>query len=511
MQYVSLIYLFAFLPAVIILYAVLPQKHRWKLLLLASYGFFISLSKYLIAYLLGVTLTTWFFGKKIEDCKQALDKKRQKRYVTIGVLIPLLILAVLKYIPVMVESLNRGLISSGANSTIPVLHLLVPIGVSFYSLEAVSYLADVYFNKITADRNLGRFSLWLAFFPTVMEGPICRYSETASDLYEGKKITYHNLTFGAQLILWGVFKKIVVADRLNPAVKYMFNNHTEYGGWMTLLAAVMYTVQLYADFSGCIDVTIGAAQIFGVKLPENFRQPFFASGPSDFWHRWHITLGTFFKDYIFYPLSMTKAVKKIGGKARKKFGRHTGPIIQMLLPLAFVWLANGVWHGAGLQYLFYGAYYFVLIVLERFIERPLHKHAAFLYKPEHTALRKTVQGIKMFFIIIVGEMFFRANSLSAGFQMFASFFSPTKGSLISFAVTHSTGMLFKEYLIAAFGFLVMIIVDVLHEKGISLREQAVKMPLPARWIAYYAVIVFVVIFGAYGPGYRAVDAMYAGF
>ena len=256
-------------------------------------------------------------------------------------------------------------------------------------MQAVSYIVDVYKKKTPADRNLWRLALYMAFFPSIMEGPICRYSETAEALYAGERLTYHNITFGSQRIVWGLFKKVVLADRLSPLVELVFSKYTQYGGITVLLGAICYTLQLYADFSGCIDMTIGTAEMFGVRLPENFRQPFFSRTASEFWRRWHITLGAWFKDYIFYPLSLTKWIKSMGKKARLKFGRHVGPVIQTIVPLLAVWLSNGIWHGTGWNYIFFGLYYFVLILTGNLLEPLIGKSTDLLHGPpgDRRALR----------------------------------------------------------------------------------------------------------------------------
>lgn len=175
--------------------------------------------------------------------------------------------------------------------------MLIPIGISFYTLQGLSYIFDVYKGKIDADTNLGRLALFMSFFPCIMEGPICRYNDTAIKLYDGEDLTYKNLAFGAQRILWGLFKKMIIADRLNPFIEKIFCEYNSLDGGVILLGAIFYTIQLYADFSGTIDVVIGSGELFGISLPENFRQPFFSKNISDFWTRWHITLGTWFRDY----------------------------------------------------------------------------------------------------------------------------------------------------------------------------------------------------------------------
>ena len=215
--------------------------------------------------------------------KAGADRKTEKRANTrrrrailwLGILSQGGVLFFLKFYDCVASHLNLWT----ASEVLPVKNLILPLGISFYTLEAISYLVDVYYRKIEAERNIGRMALFLSFFPIIMEGPICRYGELARPLWEGKQLTYRNLTFGAQRLLWGLFKKWIIADRLSPLVSTLFNHPDGYQGGVMALAGILYTLQLYADFSGCIDMTIGTGEMFGLTLPENFRQPFFRKEP----------------------------------------------------------------------------------------------------------------------------------------------------------------------------------------------------------------------------------------
>ena len=201
-----------------------------------------------------------------------------------------------------------------------------------------------------------------------MEGPITKYSDTANSLYEGNKVTYNSFCFGYQRVLYGYLKKIVISDRLNILVQTIFNGYTSYSGTAIFLGAVAYTIMLYMEFSGTMDVVIGIGEMFGVKITENFRQPFFSKNISEFWMRWHISLGTWFKDYIFYPVSLSKPMKKLTLKARKVLGNHGGALISGAVALFCVWFLNGLWHGAGWPFLLFGMYHFLLIVIGNIFE-----------------------------------------------------------------------------------------------------------------------------------------------
>ena len=241
--------------------------------------------------------------------------------------------------------------------TLRIPYFLLPIGISFYTMQAASYLFDVYRQKIPADRNLFRLALYLSFFPLLMEGPICRYEQTAQQLWEAPALRYQ-APAGLQRTELRFNQKILVADRLNLLIKTVFDHYEDYDGLVIAVAAVCYTIQLYMDFSGTMDLAVGAGRIFGFQIPENFQRPFFSRSIPEFWQRWHISLGTWFKDYIFYPLSMSKPLKKLTTKARKRLGSHYGPLVAGSIALFCVWLCNGLWHGAAWNYIFFGLYHF---------------------------------------------------------------------------------------------------------------------------------------------------------
>ena len=527
MSYVSLLYLLLFLPTVLLIYKLLPQRHRWKILLIASYVFFYSISKNLLVFIILSTASIHYIGIWLSSCKteyklnqkntedkavlKAAYMKKRRRILWLGIAFNIGILLFLKYFNFFGSNVNALLSLVSSPVLIPALKLAVPIGISFYTLQAVSYIVDVYYGKIEADDNLGRLALYLSFFPAIMEGPISRYSQIAHDLYAGHDLKYKNVTFGLQRFAWGLFKKLVIADRLNPLVKTVFEHHDEYGGIIIILGAILYTFQLYADFSGCIDMTIGTGEMFGVSIPENFRQPFFAKTASEFWHRWHITLGTWFKDYIFYPLSLTKGVKKLGKTLRNKCGKHLGQVIQSSIPLFAVWFCNGLWHGTGWNYLFFGFYYFVLIIMGNLFEPYIQKTADRLHINREGHGYRAFQTVKMLAIIFTGELFFRADGLGTGISMFTSIFTKFDLSVLMNGSILKLGLSGRELIVAVIGLIVVLIVGIIHEKGISIREKVAAMPIYLRWSFYYAAILTIIIFGAYGNGYSPADMLYANF
>ena len=416
------------------------------------------------------------------------------------------ILLVLKYSGFFVQNVNTVF---GLRLSVPA--FVMPIGISFYTLQAVSYLFDVYQGTVKADRNLMRVALFLSFFPQIVEGPICRYGQTADQLWNAGQIRYDNLTLGLQRILFGLMKKLVVADRLNTFVEGVFDKYWEFQGGVIAIAAVCYTIQLYMDFSGSMDAVTGTAQIFGITMPENFKRPFFSRTISEFWTRWHITLGTWFKDYIFYPVSMSKPMKKLTGAARKKLGNHFGPLAAGGIALFCVWFCNGVWHGAAWSFIFFGMYHFVLILGGSLIAPAVKKVNEKLHLSPESRFYCLFQVLRTCVLVVIGELFFRANGLRAGMYMFGRMVTDFRFSSLNAALLKKLSIDGADFLIVGVTVLIVFVVSLLNEKGICVRESLQKKPTPVRWAVLYALILYIIIFGAYGVGYVPVDPMYANF
>ena len=515
MSYHLLAYFAIFLPVVILIYQITPQKFRWMILLAADYVFFWMISGKLILYLLFATIMTHYIGLWLETAAQAGGSakqvtKRKRKVLAFGILVNLTILIILKYFNFFGENLSAlsNMLSLGWEYK--KIDFMVPIGISYYTLQTISYMTDVYRGTIPAEKNIVKIALYLSFFPQIMEGPISRFSETAEALWSGKRIEFENIKFGYQRIVYGLLKKIVIADRVAPVVIKVFKHYDTYDGSIVLFGAVCFTIQLYMEFSGCMDIIMGSGQIFGVTLPENFRQPFFAKDASDFWHRWHITLGTWFKDYIFYPVSLAKPVKNFAKKVKNRFGRGVSKFVAPFAALFCVWSCNGLWHGPHWTYIFYGMYYFVLIFLENILEEPVTKLTAKLKINREGKGYRIFRLIKLLVIVNLGEMFFRAETVGTGFAMLGRI-------LTNFHITelgdhiYSLGMDRYDAAVALIGILIVLVVDILHEKNIQIRKAISGWALPARWVFWYAAIFIVIIFGAYGAGYTVVDMIYAGY
>ena len=500
-MYSAPMYFAVFLPVVILLYQICPQKLRKFVLLFANYTFFFIWSKFFLIYQVITMFITYLSAKVIDH---TTNKKIKKISLIITILINLGVLVVLKY----TNFFGENIFAIFHQPFTPV-RLIAPIGISYYTLQMVSYLMDISSGKIHADHSIVDFAVYASFFPTLIQGPITRFNEIKDSILACNPITYQNLKFGSQRILFGLMKKMIIADRLDPAVSKIFTSYTQ-DGLFSLIGAVLCTIQLYMDFSGIVDICLGSAEIFGIKLPENFRQPFFAENASDFWRRWHITLGTFLRDYVFYPISLAKPTRRLSKFFTRHFGKAAGKFIGPLIALFAVWFLNGLWHGPYWTYIFYGLYYFCFMVLEILLKKPVDD---FLKKHQidnnHTGLR-IFRFVKLLIIVIIGELFFRAKTLAVGWTMFSSIF--TNFHLSTFKDTLPFLRLdMIDWTIVIVGVVIISLVDFYKEFNGSIRNAIEQKPTWIRWSIIYTCIFALLIFGAYGPGYDIVAMIYAEF
>lgn len=528
-SYFAVIFLVAFLPICIIVYSIIPQKTKKYFLLFASMVFFWLVSGQLIVYLILTIMSVHYFGiwldriqgKRNAAVKAAPKEERkalkkvflhQSRLVLLfAAVIHIGVLLVIKYSPFFTTNVNNLFALLNVPLQLDIPSYIMPIGISFFTLQAISYLFDVYRGLIKADDNIFRLALFMSFFPQIVEGPICRYGQTADQLWNVKQIEFENLKLGAQRILFGLMKKLVIADRLNPLIKEVFSNYSNYQGGIIAIAAVCYTIQLYMDFSGTMDAVMGIAQIFGVTMPENFQRPFFSKSISEFWQRWHITLGTWFKDYIFYPVTMSKPMKNLTSSARKKLGNHFGPLLAGSVALFCVWFCNGLWHGSAWNYIFFGMYHFALILAGNIISPAVTATNKKLHINADCFAYRTMQMVRTTILVIIGELFFRAEGLKDGLAMFGKMVTDLSFSTLDSTLMDKLKIDVQDIIIVAVALVIIFVISVLNEKGINIRLSLKKKNIVIRWVLLYALIMFIVIFGAYGKGYVPVDPIYANF
>ena len=518
MEIVSLKFL-AFVVALLIIYYIIPKRFRWIILLLGSIIFYYLTSKKLICFVILSSIIIYLLGlildkyndkiHKVNDSKKLKDeqkkilkdeyKKVKRRYLLVGILLNILFIIVTKYSGFVIENVN-GILGLFNSDGFTISKILLPLGISYYTLEAISYITDVYRSKFPSEKNYFKVLLFLTYFPKITEGPICRYKELSTEFTENNDLKVENITVGLDLILYGLFKKMVIADRAAIYVGNTFGS--TYGGITIIVAMIMFTVQLYAEFGGIIDIIRGVSLLFGVHLPLNFKRPFFAKSVQEFWRLWHMSLGAWIKEYVFYPISLSKMNTKVCRFCKEKLSNYLYKFICAAYPLLFVWIVNGIWHGASYKYIIYGMYYYVVmmigLLLKPFTDKLLEK-----LKLNETLL-KYVRIFRTIFIVVIGMTLFRASTTSEFGHMIVNSFKHGSG-LLNF------GLEGIDFIILIVCNLIILSVSILEEKGIISIEDGFTQKPFVRAIVYTILICLIVVFGMYGKGYNPAASIYGAF
>lgn len=503
----------------ILIYYLIPSNIRWVWLLIISYLYYLSFGKKNIVFLIFASVVVYIGALIIEKIqrksdeyisnnKAELDKeqKKKKKNITkhkkrvvlvVAMLLNFGILAVIKYGKFVLLNISSITGAFGINATWGLFgKIAMPIGLSFFTFQSVSYLIDVYQGKYKAERNLFKICLFVSFFPQIMQGPIGRYDRLKTTLFTGNTFQLKNIQHGLQRVLWGFFKKLILADRAGVFVNYVFLTPDNYGGAMCILAVLMYSIQLYMDFSGGIDIVIGVAQMFGVSMDENFRQPYFSRSIGEFWRRWHITLGTWMKDYIFYPFCLSRSMNKLGKWGKKHLGKHLGTTIPICLSNLLIFFVVGVWHGAEWRYIIYGMYNGIIIAFSNLME-PVYKFG--LKKCHINQERywwKIFQIVRTFILVNIGWVFdCSVAGVGSAFRMISRMFTDLRLGQLNSDMFIRIGLVNMDYIILAIGCLIVFIISVLKEKGVQIREKVDTKPIALRWTIYYLLIVIIFVFG----------------
>lgn len=484
-----------FLGIAVIGYYLIPKRFQWIWLLIFSYIYYASSGIKILFFLLYTTITTYGTGRLLDRVNHKElprnEAKSRKRRILIGcLLLNFGMLAVLKYTNFAIENVN-AIFHAGISFQ----KLILPLGISFYTFQSMGYIIDVYWGKYEAEKNPFRFALFVSFFPQLLQGPIGRFDRLARQLYEQHSFDLLKAQYALQLMLWGFFKKLVLADRAAVVVNQVFQNYTQYSGVTNIVAVLMYSIQLYMDFSGGMDVVMGVAALFGVELDQNFKRPYFATSITDFWHRWHITLGTWMKDYIFYPVSLSKWMGKFGKWSKKAFGKKTGRVVPICVANIIVFLVVGIWHGAAWKYIAYGLYNGLIIAISSLLA-PLYRKGfeKFHINPKSGAWH-VVQILRTFLLVNISWYFDMAVSLSAAFAMMKSTVTGFSLATLTDGSLMMLGLDKLDYMILAMGCLVVFLISFLKERGIQIRESLGRKPLVIRWAVYGMLVFGIPMFG----------------
>lgn len=491
-----------FLLITLLLFYVVPKKIQWIILLLASI-FFYCFSNYLLGIYLFITVfTTWGAALLIHNFNFGnMVTKRSKKSVlvfSIAVILNFLIIAAFK-----ISGISL-IILSGIG--IDLTSLILPIGLSFYTFQTIGYLTDVFRYSTKPQTNFAKYFLFASFFPQILSGPIGRFDQLSPQFFKEKKYRADDLSMGAQRIIWGMFKKLVIADRVAIIVNEIFNNPTQYGGPYIVLGVMLFVIQLYADFSGLIDIAAGAAQMFQIELATNFNTPLFARNISDFWSRWHMSLSSWFKDYLFYPLLKSGLFSRMKEFLKKIFGKKKSKNLTTYIGMFILWLAIGCWHGVKWHFIIGAGLMFGLYIIGGKVLSPVFESISRKFKIKKEKFSyKLFEVVRTFLLLCFAMLFWRADSLSSAFLMIKRLGVFEGGSILKL------GLDINNFIVMWISIATLLLVDIIHYKGFKIRTNLIKQKIWIKWPIYIIAIMSILLLGMYGPKYNASDFIYFKF
>ena len=520
MSFVSLNFCL-FITGLLIIFWVCPQRFRWIILLAASLFFYWTIGKLTILHSVAISLIAWLSAKALghnntdskaikankeipsEEIKtmRAEIQKKNRLIMWSSVLLIIISWVFFKFYNPIAETF-------GSDS---IMRIVVPVGMSFYSLSVLSYIIDVYNSTIEPEKNFFRLLLFTSFFPAILQGPIYRYNTVGKQLRCEKSFDYSMFVIGFERLLYGYFKKMIIADRISAATTFLYANYSEYSGFAVALAAFLFKIQLYTDFSGGIDITIGISQMLGISLPENFTLPFLSTTVSEYWRRWHITLGAWLKDYVFYPLTLTKPFVNLGKKLRKK-NKNAARLVPALISMSVLWVCSAFWHGNHTNYIIWGLYFYILVAIDTLTEKKIEAFASKLSTPVKSLF--TIGRIILTFILVVfGELVSDAKNFKDVFVLISHLFSRWDLSVITSGALFTSGADRADFTVLIIAVAALFVFEALLELKV-IKDPARRLyeaPLPLRWVILFVGIFIILTFGFYGPGYDPAPFIYFQF
>ena len=462
-----------FFPIVTLVYFLLPHRIRWVWLLAASCYFYMFFKAVYILILFFTIIIDYFAGILLENEK---DPQKKRWWLIMSLIANIGVLAVFKYYNFLNSNISGLYTLAGHHNPIPYLSILLPIGLSFHTFQAMSYTIEVYRGNQKAERHFGIYSLYVMFYPQLVAGPIERPQNMLHQFHEKHYFDYGRTVQGLRLILWGMFKKVVIADRLSPFVDLVYDHPHNYHGFQVILATIFFTFQIFCDFSGYSDIALGTAEVMGFKLMVNFNKPYFSKSISEFWKRWHISLSTWFRDYLYISLGGNRVSKN-----RSYFN-------QMV-----VFMVSGLWHGANWTYVVWGTLHGGYLIVGRMTQKSRDKITTSIGLAKTSLLNKTIEVSTTFALVAFAWIFFRANSISNAIILVKN------GLHISHAQI-GIYMLGKDLYNFKLCFIFIGIMETIHfllRKG-DLNYLLNKQNTAVRWIAYSLIILLIINFGAFG-------------
>ena len=493
-----------FLCAVIFIYYLLPvftngrgQRH---VLLIASLIYYILAGNgVLIFFPLISAAVTWFLIKCLH--RLSAEQLIRKRFLLITELV-ILLGSLLSF-----KLMNYAGIRPGGYGA--------PLGLSFYTFILLGYFIDVYNGIDEGTQDLEGTVLSGMFFPLMTSGPIIRFRESAGGFLVRHRLVYDDLTSGAQRMLWGFFKQLVISQRLGKVVDTVYAEGSGYTGWYIWLATVCFAFQLYTNFSGCMDIVLGLSEMLGLNMPENFRLPFLAQSISEYWRRWHITLGSWMRDMVFYPLLRSGFFMKQGKRLTERFGKKRGKQLNTWGAMFLLWLAVGLWHGGALKYVIGSGllHWFYIVAGEATLPFWGRLFGEILHLNLKSRMADALRVLRTFFLVCIGFVFFRADSTLHAITLLVQAL-PWRTSVPDGGGLFMLGLSPVEWTIALVSLMIMTTVELINDQSLSsggIRAKIASMSLLPRWLIWFALIFYLLLLGEYGPGYSAAEFIYRGF
>lgn len=486
-----------FFPIVLAVFFIIPRKLRYIWLLVSSYYFYMCWNAEYALLLLASTMITYLAGLLMERWQERIFLK--KSVVAVSLFLNFGILFLFKYYGFVTDALKKVFGVLGIQLQTPAFDVLLPVGISFYIFQAVGYLIDVYRGSLKPEKNPLRYALFVSFFPQLVAGPIERSTNLLPQLQRVHELRLWDpkrIQKGALIMLYGYFMKMVIADRAALYVDTVFDamHYSEYQGFQVIIGAALFALQIYCDFGGYTYIAIGAARIMGFDLMDNFHMPYLARNIKDFWARWHVSLTTWFRDYLYIPLG----------------GSRKGTVVKYI-NIFIVFLVSGLWHGAAWHYVAWGVIHGILRIAGEITQKPREKVYAALHFQRDTLAVKLWQTVCTFSMVTAAWTFFRAESVRQALEIIQSIFKRFNLWVLTDGSLFTLGLDAKDWNVLLVGIFLLLLVDILRYKGVNLPELFLKQNLWFRWLVFYVGIFAVVIFGVYGAQYNAAGFIYFRF
>ncbi|MGN0277943.1 MAG: MBOAT family O-acyltransferase [Lachnospiraceae bacterium] len=488
-----------FFPIVILVYFIMPKRYRYIWLLLASYYFYMCWNASYALLLFTSTVITYLSGLLLEKVKkkEANEETKirlKKMVLAFSFILNLAILFYFKYANFAFSVLSMVFGKIGIHLKVPAFDLVLPVGISFYTFQALGYTMDVYRGEIYAERNFLRYALFVSFFPQLVAGPIERSKNLLKQLAAPKSFKFDLAREGFILMLWGYFLKIVLADRIAIFVDTVYGDYVTYSGYYIIVASMLFAIQIYCDFAGYSIIARGAAMILGIQLTENFDAPYLSVSVGEFWRRWHISLTSWFKDYLYIPLGGSRK-----GKIRKYINKMA------------VFLVSGLWHGASFSFIIWGGLNGLYQIIGELTQALRDKAVKVLNLNRASLGHKIIQIIGNFILIDFSWIFFRASSTREAIKIIKAIFTCNNPWICFDGSIYECGLDEKNFRLILVGIIILLFADFCKTKGIKIREVIIKQDYWFRWCFIAFAICAILLFGMWGPSFDKSNFIYFQF